>query len=36
MKKFDNNLQFCIDYQEFNEIIIKNKYSLLLLLKTLK
>ena len=36
IKKFDDNLRLCVDYREFNEIIIKNKYSLLLLSKTLK
>ena len=36
MKKFNNNLQFCVDYRELNKIIIKNKYSLLLFSETLK
>ena len=29
MKKSDTNLRFYIDYRKLNEIIIKNKYSLL-------
>ena len=36
MKKFDDSLRFCVDYRKFNEIIIKNKYSLSFFLKTLK
>ena len=36
MKKSDEILRLCVNYREFNEIIIKNKYSLSLLFKTLK
>ena len=28
MKKKDGTLRLCIDYRQFNEVIIKNKYSL--------
>ena len=33
--KKDNNLRFCVDYKELNVLIIKNKYSLSLIDKTL-
>ena len=36
IKKLDKNLRLCVNYRNLNEIIIKNKYSLLLLLKTPK
>ena len=36
MKKSDKILRLCVNYRELNEIIIKNKYSLSLLFKTLK
>ena len=36
VKKFDDSLRLCVDYQKLNEIIIKNKYLLLFFLKTLK
>ena len=36
VKKSDDNLRLCIDYQELNKIIIKSKYSLLFFSKTLK
>ena len=36
IKKFDDNLRLCVDYWEFNEIIIKNKYSLSFFSETLK
>ena len=36
VKKFNDNLRFCVDYWKFNEIIIKNKYLLSFLLKMLK
>ena len=36
MKKFNDNLRLCVDYRELNEIIIKNKYSLLLFSEMLK
>ena len=31
IKKIDDNLYFCVNYQEFNKIIIKNWYSFLLI-----
>ena len=36
VKKTNNSLRLYIDYKKFNEIIIKNNYSLSLFLKTLK
>ena len=36
IKKFDDNLRFCVNYRKFNKIIIKNKYLLSFFLKTLK
>ena len=36
IKKINNLLRLYVDYKKFNEIIIKNNYSLSLLLKTLK
>ena len=36
VKKTNNSLRFCVDYQNLNEITIKNNYSLLLFLKILK
>ena len=36
VKKINNLLWLCVDYKEFNEIIIKNNYSLSLLLNFLK
>ena len=36
IKKLNETLRLCVNYREFNKIIIKNKYSLLLLFKTLK
>ena len=36
VKKINNSLRLYINYKKFNEIIIKNNYSLSLLLKTLK
>ena len=36
MKKFDDNLRFYVDYREFNEIIIKNKYLLSFFFKNVK
>ena len=35
IKKINKNLRLCVNYRELNEIIIKNKYSLSLLFKTL-
>ena len=35
VKKFDKSLRLCVDYRELNKIIVKNKYSLSILLKTL-
>ena len=35
VKKFDENLRFCVDYRQLNSIIIKNKYSLSLMKETL-
>ena len=29
MKKKDGTLRMCIDYQQINEVIMKNKYPLL-------
>ncbi len=31
VKKFDDKLYLCVNYRELNEIIIKNRYSLLLI-----
>ena len=36
MQKSDDSLRLCVDYQKLNEIIIKNKYLLSFLSKTLK
>ena len=36
VKKINNSLRLCIDYKKLNKMIIKNNYSLSLLLKTLK
>ena len=36
IKKLNKILRLCVNYRELNEIIIKNKYSLSLLFKTLK
>ena len=36
IKKINNSLRLCVDYRDFNEIIIKNNYSLSLLSKILK
>ena len=36
VKKINDSLQLCVDYKKLNEIIIKNNYSLSLLLKILK
>ncbi len=36
VKKSNNILRFCVNYRKLNEITIKNKYFLLLLLKTLE
>ena len=36
MKKLNEILRLCVNYRELNKIIIKNKYSLLLLFETLK
>ena len=36
IKKINNLLRLYIDYKKFNEIIIKNNYSLSLFSKTLK
>ena len=36
IKKTNNLLRFCVDYERFNEIIIKNNYSLSLFSKILK
>ena len=36
VKKSNDNLRLCVNYREFNEIIIKNNYSLSLLFETLK
>ena len=36
MKKLNKILQLCVNYREFNEIIIKNKCLLSLLSETLK
>ena len=36
VKKINDLLRLCVDYKEFNKIIIKNNYSLSLLLKILK
>ena len=36
VKKINNLLRLYVDYKEFNEIIIKNNYSLSLFLKILK
>ena len=33
VKKFNDSLRFCVDYQRFNKIIIKNKYLLFFFLK---
>ena len=35
VKKTDDSLRLCVNYRDFNKIIIKNKYLLLLLFKTL-
>ena len=36
IKKVNNSLRLCVNYKKFNEIIIKNNYSLSLFLKILK
>ena len=36
IKKINDLLRLYVDYKKFNEIIIKNNYSLSLFLKTLK
>ena len=36
VKKADNSLRFYVDYRNFNEITIKNNYSLSLFSKFLK
>ena len=36
MKKSDDSLRLCVDYRKLNKIIIKNKYLLSFLSKTLK
>ena len=36
VKKINDLLRLCVDYKKFNEIIIKNNYSLSLFLKILK
>ena len=36
IKKINNSLRLCVDYQDFNEIIIKNNYSLSLFSEILK
>ena len=36
IKKINDSLRLCVDYKKFNKMIIKNNYSLSLLLKTLK
>ena len=36
IKKINDLLRLCVDYKKFNEIIIKNNYSLSLLSKILK
>ena len=35
VKKFDEKLRFCVNYREFNVIIIKNRYLLSLIRKIL-
>jgi len=36
VKKSNNNLRLCINYQKLNKITIKNKYFFSFFLKTLK
>ena len=36
VKKLDGRLKFCIDYRVLNEITVKNRYSILLINKTLR
>ena len=36
VKKSDESLRLCVNYRKLNEVIVKNKYSLFLLSKTLK
>ena len=36
IKKINDILRLCVDYKEFNEIIIKNNYLLSLFLEILK
>jgi hypothetical protein len=35
VKKFEDELCFCINYRDLNAIIIKNQYSLILISETL-
>ena len=34
VKKFDEDLRFCVDYRDLNAVIVKNRYSLLLIFET--
>lgn len=35
VKKFDEELRFCVNYKDFNVMIIKNQYSLSFIKETL-